>query len=120
VPELYAPEHPRIIAQIPFQAAAFRDSTGEAQLEVYAALPTPALRNATDAPQLETGVFVMSGDFWEPRGAVRRTRALADADTQLDTRLPLSSGSYVVSLEAIAGDVAATRRMRHCHFCRRP
>jgi len=112
VPELYAPEHPRIIAQIPFQAAAFRDSTGEAQLEVYAALPTPALRNATDAPQLETGVFVMSGDFWEPRGAVRRTRALADADTQLDTRLPLSSGSYVVSLEAIAGDVAATRRMR--------
>jgi len=112
VPELYAPEHPRLIAKIPFQAAAFRDSTGEALLEIYAALPAQELRASTDAPQLETGVFVVTGDFWEPRGAVRRTRALADVDTHLDTRIPLSSGSYVVSLEAIAGDVAAQQRVR--------
>jgi len=112
VPELYAPKHPYLVAQIPFQAAVFRDTTGGAVLEVYGGLPTRELRRATDAPQVATGVFVVTGDFWEPRAALRQTRALTEADTLLDARVPLEPGSYVVSLEAAAGDVAAQRRLR--------
>ncbi len=112
VPEVYAPEYPRFVAGIPFQAAVFRDSTGGAVLEVYGGLPTEELRRATDAPQIETGVFVVTGDLWEPRAALRQTRALTDADTLLDARVPLEPGSYVVSLEAVAWNVAAQRRQR--------
>jgi GWxTD domain-containing protein len=110
VPEFYAPEHPRLVAQIPFQSASFRDSTGGSVLEVYGDVPMRALREATDAPLVETGIFVVTGDLWEPRAAARETRARWTP--QLDARIPLDPGSYVVSLEALAGDVAAQRRLR--------
>jgi GWxTD domain-containing protein len=114
VPELFAPEHPRIVAQIPFQAAAFRASDGRrgAVLEVYAALPGGVLRSESDAPEIETGVFVVTGSAWEPSAALRGRQGLFDSDTLLDAAFPLPAGRYVVSLEAAAGDVAAQYRQR--------
>jgi GWxTD domain-containing protein len=112
VPEFYAPEHPRIVGKIPFQAVAFRAADGGAVLEVYGALPVGALRQATSAPQAATGVFVVTGDFWEPRSALRGTRSLADPDSSLTAAFPLAPGNYVVSVEVDAGDVAAQFRQR--------
>jgi len=112
VPELYAPEHPRVIATVPFQAAAFRDSAGGATLEVYAAVPGAALRTMSDLATVETGVFVVTGDYWEPRAALRRTLANDGDDTPLNAAFPLLPGPYVLSVEALAGDVAAKQRER--------
>ncbi len=110
VPELYAPAHPRIIARIPFQAAAFRAEDGESVLEVYAALPGTALREAAHLADFDAAAFVVTADLWEPRGARRERRAMGSADTLLDAAFPLAPGRYIVSVEAAAGDVAAQRR----------
>jgi hypothetical protein len=111
-PEVFAPAHPRIVAGAPFQAAAFRAADGAPALEVYAALPGGALRAATDAPETQTGVFVVTGDLWEHRASLLGTRATAARDTLLDAAFPLPPGRYVVSVEATAGDIAAQSRER--------
>ena len=112
VPELHVPVSPRIVASIPFQAASFRGTDGNALLEVYAAVPGAALRGASDLAVLEAGVFVVTGDFWEPSGGWRDSVPNVSRDTPLDAAFDLPAGRYVVSAEAMAGDVAAQRRLR--------
>jgi GWxTD domain-containing protein len=112
VPELYAGEHPRLVGTIPFQAAAFRDATGGAVLEVYAQLPGDKLRAAADIAELESGIFVMTGDEWETRAARRQTLANRGEPTRLGAAFPVAAGSYVVSVEAVASDIAARHRER--------
>jgi GWxTD domain-containing protein len=112
VPELYASDHPRMVATIPFQAAAFRDSGGGGVLEVYAAVPGGVLWEHTDVARLEAGVFVLTGDGWEPRAARRQMISNEGASVPLAEAFPLPAGSYVVSVEAAAGDIAATGRER--------
>jgi len=112
VPEIYVPEHPRIVAGIPFQAAAFRDTARAAVLEVYAAVPGDRVREASQLAGLETGVFVLTGDYWEAQAASRRTLNDAGSGTPLDVAFTLAPGRYVVSVEAAAGDIAARGRER--------
>ena len=112
VPEIYLPEHPRLVGDIPFQAAAFRDTAGGAVLEVYAAVPGAVLQREAHVAELETGVFVLTGDYWEPRAAHRRQLENRGEDTPLDVAFGLPPGRYVVSVEAAAGDVAARQRER--------
>jgi GWxTD domain-containing protein len=112
VPEIYVSEHPRFVADIPFQAAAFRDTARGAVLEIYAAVPGDALRRESHLADLETGVFAVTGDYWEPRAAHRRRLPNTGADTPLDVAFALSPGAYVVSVEASSGDIAARQRER--------
>jgi GWxTD domain-containing protein len=112
VPEIFLPAYPRIVSDIPFQAAAFRDTAGGALLEVYAAVPGTVLQREAHLAELETGVFVVTGDYWEPRAADRRRLANGGADTPLDVAFALAPGPYVVSVEALAGNVAAQQRER--------
>lgn len=111
-PEIYVSEHPRIVADIPFQAAAFQDTAGGAVLEVYAAVPGTILQREAQVADMETGVFVLTGDYWEPRAADRRHLENRGEHTPLDVAFALSPGRYVVSVEAAAGNVAARQRER--------
>ena len=111
-PEIYVSEFPRLVGEIPFQAAAFRDTTGGAVLEVYAAVPGLALREAANLADLEAGVFVLTGDYWEPRAVSRRRLENRGANTPLDVAFGLPPGRYVVSVEAAAGNAAARQRER--------
>lgn len=111
-PEIYLSEHPRIVAEAPFQAAAFRDTAGGAVLEVYAAVPGGVMQRESQLADLEVGVFVLTGDYWEPRASHRRHLTAAGDAMPFDVAFTLPAGAYVVSVEASAGDIAARRRDR--------
>jgi hypothetical protein len=107
VPEFYHPTHPRIVGTIPFQIARFRGDSGRSSLEVYGRIPLTAL-GSPDSIQI--GFFGFELSPWRAVVAGRRTVRRTDAVERAHYQASLAPGRYLLSVEALGNDTAATGR----------
>jgi GWxTD domain-containing protein len=107
VPERYQPTHPRIVASLLFQVARFHGTERKTELVVYGGrIPDDAL-GKTDS--IRTGLFVFALNPWNAAASERSTVS-SNTPVRPHFAAQLDPGRYMVSLEALGNDRAATGR----------